>query len=157
MGGHASEGQPPGVLLLLGEWEVPTHRPKENKPELYNTQCTVSLIKTSLIVSVPHGVGQMEPNQNSTVFKRKSVTVRFFHDYFKSEGLGAEETARLSACSKILYFLDAFLHVMAKHRMLGWWSKQGRAKSEGSHSLHFMGAGVRKESLPAWQTSAHGT
>lgn len=33
------EGQPPGVLLLLGKWEVPTHRPKENKPQ--TAQCTV--------------------------------------------------------------------------------------------------------------------
>lgn len=71
VGGQASEGRPPGLLLLLRKWEVPTRRPQENKPELYNTQCAASLIKTGLIVSVPHGVGHMEPNQNSAVFKRK--------------------------------------------------------------------------------------
>lgn len=98
-----------GCYYRLGEWEVPTRRPKENKPELYNTQCTVSLIKTSLIVSVPHGVGQMEPNQNSAVFKRKSVTVRIFHDYFKSEAPGIEEIARLSGCFKISVVSGCFL------------------------------------------------
>lgn len=101
MGGHAGQGQPPGVLLLLREWEAPTRRPKANKPELYNTQCAVSLIETGLIVSVPQGVGQMEPSPNSAVFKRKSVTVRLFHDYFKSEPPGVGGTARLSGCSKI--------------------------------------------------------
>lgn len=39
VGGHACEGQPPGVLLLLEKWEVPSRRPKENKP--WTVQYTV--------------------------------------------------------------------------------------------------------------------
>lgn len=33
VGRHDSKGQPPGVLLLLGKWEVPVSWPKKNKPQ----------------------------------------------------------------------------------------------------------------------------
>lgn len=95
-----------------------SHSPGQRKtnPELYNAQCTASPVKTSLIVSAPRGVGHMDPNQNSAVWKSKPVTVRLLRNHSMS---GAEEKPGHLAVLRFLQFQEALLHVIAKHQMLG--------------------------------------
>lgn len=64
-----------GCYYCMEDGRFPLTGQRKTNPELYNTQCTASPIKTGLIVSAPHGAGQTHPNQNSAVFKRKPVTV----------------------------------------------------------------------------------
>lgn len=47
---------------------------RKTSPKLNNTQCPASPIKTSPIVSAPCGVGQINLNPNSAVFKGKAVS-----------------------------------------------------------------------------------
>lgn len=61
-----------GCYYCLENGRFPLPSQRKTNPELYNTQCAASPIKTSLIVSAPHGVGQIIPNQNSAVFKKKN-------------------------------------------------------------------------------------
>lgn len=63
VGGHASEGQPLGVLLLLGKWEVPTPRPKENKPRTvqYTVCCLCDKDRPHCVCSTRRGPNQPKP------------------------------------------------------------------------------------------------
>lgn len=112
VGGPASRGV---TRAQLREWEVPACRPKENKPELYNAQCTASPRKTGLIVSAPGGVGHMGQNQNSAALKSRPVTLSLLRHDCKS---GAQEKRGHLAILKFL-FLDALLHVKAAHQTPG--------------------------------------
>lgn len=63
VGGHASEGQPPGVLLLLGKWEVPAPQPKENKPRTvqYTVCCLSDKDRPHCVCSTWRGPNQPKP------------------------------------------------------------------------------------------------
>lgn len=63
VGGHASEGQPLGVLLLLGKWEVPAPRPKENKPRTvqYTVCCLCDKDRPHCVCSTRRGPNQPKP------------------------------------------------------------------------------------------------
>lgn len=67
VGGHASEGQPPGVLLLLGKGEVPTRRPKENKPQTvqYTVYCLSDKDQPHCVCSTQCGPNRPKSKQCS--------------------------------------------------------------------------------------------
>lgn len=72
-------------------------------------------------MSAPHGVGQINPNQNSAVFKKKKKQSQL-DSFIITSNLKLMELERQLGHLGVLKFLlcpDAFLRVMAKHQMLG--------------------------------------